>query len=261
MVYFFKKTPYTISSFGIQKYESVCQSNLRKSNRKLLSAAITMTNGMDPPPHDFPNKRPDPDNVIFSFETDEWLDPPKHDANNSQIPKISSAAGAFYNVEYQKTASKASWNRYVHLFGRPTQDLATSPGKRKLKATNLTQVTAYINKMYELLLAHNAFERVERLLYLGDHHQNAERLDKDVVAASLAAEDALPQFGEPAWLVELKKAQTLVQLLTKSYRVCAQVSISNATVRLLQKCFQLKRSHHPLHTAHDSFGKQNWRSN
>lgn len=102
----------------------------------------------------------------------------------------------------------------VLMFGRPTQDLA-SPGKRKLKATNLIQVTAYINKKYELLNAHNAFERVERLSYIGDRHQYAERLDNDVVAASLAAEDALPQFGAPAWSVELKKARTLVQLLTK----------------------------------------------
>ncbi len=76
------------------------------------------------------------------------------------------------------------------LFGNPTSDLA-SVKRRMLKANNTAQVTTYINKMYELLLAHNAFDPGTRLTYPGNRHQFAERLDGDVLAASLAAETAI----------------------------------------------------------------------
>ena len=62
------------------------------------------------------------------------------------------------------------------LFGSPTQELAT-PNKRMLKATNLAQVTTYIDRKYEYLVAHNIFDRAEKLSHLGDRHQFAERID------------------------------------------------------------------------------------
>ena len=91
----------------------------------------------------------------------------------------------------------------------------TSPTRRMLKANNTHQVTTYINAMYESLSEHNAFERGERLTHEGDRHQYAERLDRDVLAASLAAEKSLPQFGEPAWSIELASARQRVQYLRK----------------------------------------------
>lgn len=100
------------------------------------------------------------------------------------------------------------------LFGSPTADLA-SVKRRMLKANNAAQVTTYINKMYEFLLAHNAFDRGMRLTYPGNRHQFAERLDRDILAASLAAEAAIPQFGEHAWSIELSTARRRVQYLRK----------------------------------------------
>jgi len=100
------------------------------------------------------------------------------------------------------------------LFGSPTPDLAT-PTRRMLKSNNAHQVTAYIDHMYHLLLAHNAFDRGDRLTYPGIRHQFAERLDRDVLAASLAAEASIPQFGEHAWSIELSRARRRVQYLRK----------------------------------------------
>ncbi|KAI2511551.1 hypothetical protein MHU86_2805 [Fragilaria crotonensis] len=79
------------------------------------------------------------------------------------------------------------------LFGSPTPDLAT-PNRRMLKANNVRQVTAYIDRMYELLSVHNAFQRGHKLTHPGNRHQFAERLDRDVLAASISAEASLPQF-------------------------------------------------------------------
>ena len=102
----------------------------------------------------------------------------------------------------------------AHLFGNPTQQLATL-NSRLLRASNIHQVTSYIDTKYELLLSHNAFERGHKLTFLGNRHQYAERLDNDVLATSLVAESRIPQFGAPAWSVELASARKLVQLLTK----------------------------------------------
>ena len=48
---------------------------------------------------------------------------------------------------------------------------------------------------YDLLLQHNAFARGDQLSQPGDKHEFAERLDRDVVSASLAAE----QQDEEVW--------------------------------------------------------------
>ncbi|KAI2492122.1 hypothetical protein MHU86_22426 [Fragilaria crotonensis] len=100
------------------------------------------------------------------------------------------------------------------LLGNLTQDLAT-PQQRMLSASNVNQVTKYINEKYDLLLAHNAFVRAERLSYLGNRHQFAERLDRVVLESSLVAESRIPQFGAPAWSVKLAQARQLVQWLRK----------------------------------------------
>jgi hypothetical protein len=97
------------------------------------------------------------------------------------------------------------------LFGNPTQDLVT-PQQRMLFATNVQQITNYINEKYDLLIAQNAFERGQRLTYLGDRHQFAERLDHAVLEASLAAESRIPQFGAPAWSLKLAQARKLVPM-------------------------------------------------
>jgi hypothetical protein len=85
------------------------------------------------------------------------------------------------------------------LFGSPTQDLATPHQKRRLCTSHLKNTTVYIEKVYELLEAHNVIERVECLTLVGDRHTKAEAIDRDVTAACLAAESRLPEYDEAAW--------------------------------------------------------------
>ena len=59
------------------------------------------------------------------------------------------------------------------------------------------------------------FQRVAKLLNEGNRHEHAERIDKDVLEASLAAESKVERFGEPAWSVELAQARQIVSILTK----------------------------------------------
>ena len=49
----------------------------------------------------------------------------------------------------------------------------------------------------------------------GNCHSHAERIDRDVTGASLAAEAALPKYDEPTWSVELANARKRVLLLSK----------------------------------------------
>ena len=103
------------------------------------------------------------------------------------------------------------------LFGSPTQDLATFT-RRQLCTSNAKHNTAYIDKVYELLAAHNVFERAQRLTYIGDRHSAAEAIDKDMTAACLAAERKLPIFGEAAWWsVELASARQRTHVLGKLF--------------------------------------------
>jgi hypothetical protein len=100
-----------------------------------------------------------------------------------------------------------------------------------LKCNNLHQVTAYVRKKYDLLERHNVFRRIDRLLLLGDRHSFAERLDKDVVEASLAAEKSLRKYGEPQWSVELHHERKKVQILKKCLSM-AKTRLDNAqTIR------------------------------
>lgn len=100
------------------------------------------------------------------------------------------------------------------LFGSPTQTLA-SRQHRGLASNNPIHVTQYIRHKHKLLTSCNAFNRMERLMLPGNRHVYAERLDKDMMLASLTAEKALPKFSEPAWSLELARARRVVILLTK----------------------------------------------
>jgi hypothetical protein len=86
---------------------------------------------------------------------------------------------------------------------------------RVLQSINVNQVTAYIEQKYEYLCKHNVFERIKRLERPGERHRFAERLDKDVVEASLAAEKKIKRYGEPHWSVALALARKKEQVLKK----------------------------------------------
>ncbi|KAI2491604.1 hypothetical protein MHU86_22948 [Fragilaria crotonensis] len=100
------------------------------------------------------------------------------------------------------------------LFGNTTQKLA-SPALRILKSNNVEQVTAYIKFKYDFLQNRNAFRRAEQLLLPGERHIFAERLDSDVLKASLDAEQRIKPFREPAWSVALSKARRKKVILKK----------------------------------------------
>ncbi|KAI2490363.1 hypothetical protein MHU86_24203 [Fragilaria crotonensis] len=100
------------------------------------------------------------------------------------------------------------------LFGSETQTLVTRT-RRELSSSNRKQVTAYIRRKHDLLTKCNAFERLLRLQNPGDRHMFAERLDQDLLDASLNAEKDLPKFLEPAWSVELAQARKKKLILAK----------------------------------------------
>jgi hypothetical protein len=100
------------------------------------------------------------------------------------------------------------------LFGRQTPELA-STAQRILHSTNVKQVTNYLKIKYEYLKHCNAFERAERLTFPGNRHRYAERLDNDMVQASLVAEKKSKRYGAPAWSVALDQAQKRVTILKK----------------------------------------------
>ena len=100
------------------------------------------------------------------------------------------------------------------LFGNPTQVLS-SAAHRTLKSNNVNQVTEYIKLKYEYLASRNAFHRADQLTLVGNRHDFAERLDHDMLQASLDAERRTKKFGRPAWSVALDKARVTVRILRK----------------------------------------------
>ena len=54
------------------------------------------------------------------------------------------------------------------------------------------------------------FERMKRLEHPGNRNEYAERLDKDILAASLAAEQQMKKYASPAWSLELVTARKKV---------------------------------------------------
>ena len=100
------------------------------------------------------------------------------------------------------------------LFGNATPSLS-SPNQRILHSTNVKQVTQYIKILYDSLLECNAFNRARRLRLPGNRHAFAERLDRDMVQASLAAENRIKRYGEPAWSVALDQSRKRLSILRK----------------------------------------------
>jgi exonuclease III len=98
------------------------------------------------------------------------------------------------------------------LFGNSTQQL-TKPVMRGLHSSNKTQVTQYILRKHELLSSANAFARAERLKRNGDRNLMAEKLDRDIVRASLVAEKGVTKFGTPMWSRALADARRQVLIL------------------------------------------------
>jgi hypothetical protein len=123
-----------------------------------------------------------------------------YEAFNSRL--VSDHRGYFIDFDTKK------------LFGAETQTLA-SRTNRGLASNNPVQVTAYIRQKHALLSACNAFNRANRLQHQGNRHQYAERLDKDMLHASLTAEQRIPKFETPAWSQELARARQLVVVLKK----------------------------------------------
>jgi hypothetical protein len=99
------------------------------------------------------------------------------------------------------------------LLGTHTQTLRSSTPR--ILRTNNSQVTQYLKLKYDLLLEHNVFERMQRLDHPGNRHEYAERLDKDILAASLAAEQQMKRYENPAWSLELVAARKQVSFLSK----------------------------------------------
>ena len=100
------------------------------------------------------------------------------------------------------------------LLGTQTPHLGSS-ASRILRTSNISQVTQYIKTKYDLLQEHNVFERMGRLEHPGNRHAYAERLDKDIVAASLTAEQQMKRYGTPAWSMELVAARRRESFLSK----------------------------------------------
>ena len=101
------------------------------------------------------------------------------------------------------------------LFGTATPSLA-SPSQRILNWKNVKQVTAYIKFVYDYLQECNAFDRANQLSHPGNRHAHPERLDRDMLRASLTAEKKIQQrVGEAAWSVALDQSRKKVTILRK----------------------------------------------
>ena len=98
------------------------------------------------------------------------------------------------------------------LFGSDTQALAPRQ-RRPLSSRNAKQVTAYIRAKHELLSKCEGIRRSMRLSNPGNRHAFPNRLDQDVLAASLQAERRIPQFDEPVWSATLARARHYVSIL------------------------------------------------
>jgi hypothetical protein len=123
---------------------------------------------------------------------------------------------------YEPFSSRFPSNHRAHfldfdtqkLFGTETQTLGKH-SDRILRSNNVAQTTQYLQEKYDLLLQHNAFARGDQLSYPEKKPAFAERLDRDVVSASLAAEQCMKRFGAQAWSIALDMARREVTRLTK----------------------------------------------
>jgi hypothetical protein len=124
--------------------------------------------------------------------------------------------------------------RTTLLFGSETQALAKRV-PRMLQSKNIAQTTAYLREKYRIMEHQNAFARAEQLMLPGNRHSFAERLDKDVMEASLAAEKSLKHYGEPAWSVSLAQARQKRKVLSQVLsNMRTGLVIQDGTVQRLQ---------------------------
>ena len=123
-----------------------------------------------------------------------------YEAFDSRIP--SDHRGYFFDFDTAK------------LFGSDTQELETRT-RRILQTCNAKQVTEYIRQKHQLLLHCDAFNRSIKLSSPGHRQAFAERLDTDVLNASITAEKRIPKYDSPAWSVALTQARQYVSILTK----------------------------------------------
>ena len=123
-----------------------------------------------------------------------------YEAFDTRIP--SDHRGYFFDFDTSK------------LFGSETQELETRT-RRILHTSNAKQVTEYIRQKHKLLLQCDAFNRTNKLSNPGNRHAFADRLDTDVLNASITAEKRIPKYDTPAWSVALIQARYYVTILTK----------------------------------------------
>ena len=70
----------------------------------------------------------------------------------------------------------------------------------------------------------------------GDRHAFAERLDQDMLQASLSAERRTKKFGEPAWSLALILARTRARVLRKCLAMCnTRINMTDSIKRDLEK--------------------------
>ena len=89
------------------------------------------------------------------------------------------------------------------LFGTDTQQILGKHSDRILRSNNVAQTTQYIQAKYDLLLQHNAFARGDQPSQPGEKHEFAERLARDLVSASIAAEKTDEEVWRPSMVIRV----------------------------------------------------------
>ena len=100
------------------------------------------------------------------------------------------------------------------LFGTMIQPLSKFE-PRLLYSTNAKQVTSYLRRMHSIIQSCNAYARGDSLENQGNRHAFAERLDSDILQASLASERSIPKFHTPEWSKALVTARSKASLFQK----------------------------------------------
>ena len=86
---------------------------------------------------------------------------------------------------------------------------------RLLHSTNARQATVYLRKLHAVLTSCNAYTRGDWLASQDTRHHFAERLDSDILNASLVSERAIPYFQAPHWSKALMLARNQLSSLQK----------------------------------------------
>ena len=85
---------------------------------------------------------------------------------------------------------------------------------RDINTRNRARLERYLRRKDELLKARNVYDRVKRLTAAAvPNHQEAERIDRDLVHLSLSAAKRLPRYPDTAWSLELSQAKRKLAIL------------------------------------------------